>query len=385
MSATRRYLLENGLSGLGFVAAEYTVFVASRGWRPPSTDPDALVEPGAFSNVESGLGFVGAGYTAAVRWLPSTAAIAAAGFAVGDDPAAALTINEVYPGDDAWVELYNPSLGDLSLRGYSLSDDPGDRRRQPLINEVVPAGGFLVVPLDFPLANPTGRFEIGLYGRSQELVAGDRPLRIVTLDSGAPAASYGSYPDGESYVVRRQIGLEERQFDLFRGALTPTPGQPNRIGLDLATVNEAFTEGAGGWVESVRLNSGVDSLAVLARGDVPGERWMSASPVLPVGATFGAADENATTLPLGQGGGEVFLLGRYFDARVAPDPRDLPDGAPYPPEFDARLQIRVLDARAIGPQTPGRTTGRLPDGTGPWRAGLRPTRAAPNAAARLGL
>ncbi len=48
------------------------VQVASADWVPPggAFNPEALVEPGTFSNVENGFGFVGAAYYAEVTWRP---------------------------------------------------------------------------------------------------------------------------------------------------------------------------------------------------------------------------------------------------------------------------------------------------------------------------
>ena len=44
---------------------EFRLLVASEDWDPPggTFDPDVLVQPGAFSNVESGFGFFGGGFT----------------------------------------------------------------------------------------------------------------------------------------------------------------------------------------------------------------------------------------------------------------------------------------------------------------------------------
>jgi hypothetical protein len=56
--------------------------VASDEWRPPQGvfDPEVLIEPGVFSNVERGFGFVGGAYEAAISWEPEAAAVTAAGF-----------------------------------------------------------------------------------------------------------------------------------------------------------------------------------------------------------------------------------------------------------------------------------------------------------------
>lgn len=43
-------------------------------------DPQALIEPGVFTNVENGFGFVGAGYVETVRWRPPEFMLERAGF-----------------------------------------------------------------------------------------------------------------------------------------------------------------------------------------------------------------------------------------------------------------------------------------------------------------
>ena len=66
---------------------ELIVLVTNAEWIPPTGvyDPELLVEPGTFSNIENGFGFVGAGYPASIRWEPSDSALLVAGFFVGDD------------------------------------------------------------------------------------------------------------------------------------------------------------------------------------------------------------------------------------------------------------------------------------------------------------
>jgi hypothetical protein len=56
--------------------------VASTDWRFPTEvfDPEILIEPGAFTNVEGGFGFVGAAYLATLRWEPDARATQRAGF-----------------------------------------------------------------------------------------------------------------------------------------------------------------------------------------------------------------------------------------------------------------------------------------------------------------
>lgn len=56
--------------------------VTNREWNPPNGDydPDVLVQPGIFSNVENGFGFVGSGYNQTTVWLPDSTQIRGAGF-----------------------------------------------------------------------------------------------------------------------------------------------------------------------------------------------------------------------------------------------------------------------------------------------------------------
>jgi hypothetical protein len=58
--------------------------VASEDWRPPGGvfDPEVLIEPGTFSNVDRGFGFVGGAYRTGATWTPEAAALARAGFQV---------------------------------------------------------------------------------------------------------------------------------------------------------------------------------------------------------------------------------------------------------------------------------------------------------------
>lgn len=61
---------------------EVHVLVSSEGWEPPGGvyDPDLLIEPGTFSNIENGFGFVGAGYEADFSFVPTDSMLVMAGF-----------------------------------------------------------------------------------------------------------------------------------------------------------------------------------------------------------------------------------------------------------------------------------------------------------------
>ncbi len=61
-------------SRLFLIDIEMRTFVSNRAWFPPGGiyDPNLLVQPGTFTNVENGFGFVGAGYRSSISWLPDT-------------------------------------------------------------------------------------------------------------------------------------------------------------------------------------------------------------------------------------------------------------------------------------------------------------------------
>jgi hypothetical protein len=118
-----------------------------------------------------------------------------------------LVINEVSfdnnEGSD-WIELYNPSLSSVSLRGYYLSDDSGDRTKFQITDDVVvPRQGFVVfygenttevtqgIQLSFNIKN----------GETIYLVAKDGVtlldrLTVVNTEDDTTSTSIGSFPDG---------------------------------------------------------------------------------------------------------------------------------------------------------------------------------------------
>ncbi len=51
----------------------FQFLAADEQWAPPndSFDPNLLIEPGTFSNVENGYGFFGGGYTVSTHWVPT--------------------------------------------------------------------------------------------------------------------------------------------------------------------------------------------------------------------------------------------------------------------------------------------------------------------------
>lgn len=82
---TRQILLEAIVGGSGpvrFDEIEVSAVVTNSDWVPPDGrfDPNILVEPGTFSNVENGFGFVGSGYRTTIQFRPTDEMLIAAGF-----------------------------------------------------------------------------------------------------------------------------------------------------------------------------------------------------------------------------------------------------------------------------------------------------------------
>lgn len=344
--ALRTQGISNGEATL--VAVEYAGFVADAGWDPRSLDPGSAGEPGAFTNVEGGFGFIGAGHESVARWVPSPAVQAAAGFAINEEAAALLTLNEVSTAE-GWVEIYNPLFTSVDLDGYGLSDDASEPRKQVFqLGDAVPGRGFLAVPLAFPIEDGQ---TIGLFSRT-----GDQLRRLFASRTG-DGLTHGSYPDGLS------LRIDRTDDDLYQGPLAPTPGGPNEPAFRPAVVNEVFAGGDDGFVEAaIRPGATVQHLVAFSAPDL----FFNA--VTLSDEPFAVAPETARFLELPQVTGTVYLAALFDD-----------------PILDRRV-TRVVDARTYRGQVPGRSAGYLPDGPdGDWTPELRPTRAAPNATARRSL
>lgn len=364
VSSTRRALEGQGLVGadIRLLAVDYVGFVANEAWDVPTADPDALAEPGVFSNVEDGLGFIGSGYFTAARWVPESPIQVAAGFATDDNIGSLVTVNEISVGDD-WVELYNGSSIDIDLRGYSLSDDDRQPRRFALPpGTIVPAGGFLVLDLPFDLrlvdVNPSPGIDdfqvsVGLYDRTSTRLS--RVIGREIFDK-VEEITFGSFPDGGSFLL-------PTGEDLFQGPVRETRGQPNEFGINVAVVNEVFTEGSAGWVEALILGHDASDLRLMT------EPNQLLSSIGAAGSPFAVADEAPGAFDLFQLGGKLYLVATYLEPRLA--------------VVGQAIRTRVVDVRRFGGQTPGRSVGYLPDGpSGGWTTGLRPSRGAPNTLAR---
>jgi hypothetical protein len=145
-----------------------------------------------------------------------------------------LWINEVEPdnltgitnsaGQRApWIELYNPSTNTVSLDGLYLADNYTNLGQWPfLANAVINPGQFLVVFADgqtnlsttnqlhtsFSLPGTSGSLALSRFANGEYQV-----LDYLNYTNLLPNYSYGSFPDGQSFV--RQVFAQ------------PTPGGPN--------------------------------------------------------------------------------------------------------------------------------------------------------------
>jgi hypothetical protein len=122
-----------------------------------------------------------------------------------------------------WIEIYNPTTNAVSLNGLYLADNYTDFSQSPfLANAVVGAGQFLVVFADgqtnlsttnqlhtsFVLPPASGSLALSRFSGGAYQV-----LDYLNYTNLLPNYSYGSIPDGQSFV--RQLFAQ------------PTPGGPN--------------------------------------------------------------------------------------------------------------------------------------------------------------
>jgi hypothetical protein len=122
-----------------------------------------------------------------------------------------------------WIELYNPSANTVSLNGLYLADNFTNFGQWPfLAGSVISPGQFLVIFADgqtnlsttnqlhtsFVLPATSGSLVLSRFANAQWQV-----LDYLNYTNLLPNYSYGSFPDGQSFV--RQIFAQ------------PTPGGPN--------------------------------------------------------------------------------------------------------------------------------------------------------------
>jgi hypothetical protein len=157
-------------------------------------------------------------------------------------PFPALWLNEVEPDNltgitnragqrSPWVEIYNPSSNTVSFGGLYLANNYTNLGQWPFpTNAVIRPGQFLVLFVDnetnltttneihagFSLPANSGSLALSRYANSRWQV-----LDYLNYDSLLPNYSYGSYPDGQSFV--RQVFVQPTPGATNIGSGTPAP------------------------------------------------------------------------------------------------------------------------------------------------------------------
>ena len=130
-----------------------------------------------------------------------------------------------------WIELYNPSTNKVSLTGLYLSDNYTNLGQWPfLTNAVIAPGQFMVIFADgltnlsttnqlhtsFVLPGASGSLALSRMTNSQYQV-----LDYLNYSNVPPNDSYGSFPDGQSFV--RQIFYQATPGGTNNGSAVPPP------------------------------------------------------------------------------------------------------------------------------------------------------------------
>lgn len=186
----------------------------SRGWPPAADGPGHSLVPLASAIAQQDLGSLYYGG----NWRASTYRNGSPGQA---DPAApaSLLLNEImahtdytnpaysdYDSND-WIELYNPTDSALTLAAgqWYLSDDGANLAKWPIPAAVIPAHGRLsfdeITGFHHPLTSGFGLDQAGeaVYLCHLPGTAADRVADCVKFKGQSELASWGRFPDGDSY------------------------------------------------------------------------------------------------------------------------------------------------------------------------------------------
>lgn len=120
-----------------------------------------------------------------------------------------------------WIELHNPTEADVSLAGWSVSDDPVEPRKHWLDQDlVIEAGGFLVLWADdLPDVGPT-HLGFGLSGAGEAVA-------LYSPEGDGSVVWYG--PVGDDLAVGRVTDCCEDEGDgaCFVYSFRGSPGETN--------------------------------------------------------------------------------------------------------------------------------------------------------------
>lgn len=159
-------------------------------------------------------------------------------FSVGSDNEKAVVINEVCTKNTTaaapdgnfydFAELYNPTNEDISLSGYSLSDD-ADAPRKYIFpeNAVIKAGGFYVVYCDVKEESSVEGTAFGLSKNGETLLLSDakgNKLEYIEIPALADNTSYGRLPDGsENFGELKELSPGSSNPESAFSISVPTP------------------------------------------------------------------------------------------------------------------------------------------------------------------
>jgi len=120
---------------------------------------------------------------------------------------------------DDWVEIYNPGVSDLDLRGYFVSDDPDDVTKWVISGEaalVVPAGGYTVLWVDNDEEDGANHLPFRL--------AAEGDVFILTAPDGVTVIEQIELPVQHPDI---SYGRSQDHGGQFRYMINPTPGGLN--------------------------------------------------------------------------------------------------------------------------------------------------------------
>ncbi|MCW8356915.1 lamin tail domain-containing protein [Marinomonas pontica] len=118
-----------------------------------------------------------------------------------------------------WIELYNPSLNSVSLKGYYLSDDLDDPERFRIpFDVIVPAHGTALLHGEKAENLPMNAIKLNFSLGNGETVTLTSPSGKTQLDRIALIAP-------ASYKGQFSIGHKIKNPDIVEISYQPTPGQ----------------------------------------------------------------------------------------------------------------------------------------------------------------
>jgi hypothetical protein len=235
-------------------------------------------------------------------------------------PGSKVVLNEIYPGPNDWIELYNTGNRDVDISGWVITWDTGSFTVPT--GTTIPSGGFSV----FDLANIPASSTVTLFNDKNQ------QLDTTTYTSVPSGQGWGRYPDGVDNWIYTN----------------PTKGGPNQPVTPPppadVIINEIYPDAANGWVELY--NNGDRNQDIGGWYIV----WSGGTYVIPGNTRIQKA------------------------AFLAFDLGNIPATDTVTLFNDIDVQQDSVSFTNVGP---GYGWGRYPDGSGSWWTTL-PTRAAPN-------